>query len=66
MTPDLLYSSARMAMKLARECELSSLDFDNAWHDYMISEARRHRDRAAHYLRSRRWMLNDEVHNEQH
>jgi hypothetical protein len=47
MTPQALYSGARMAVRLAREC-----DRDN---DRL--EAMRHRERARDYLRSRRMVL---------
>ncbi len=59
MTPAALYSGARMAAKLARFCERERLDFDEAWRVLMIEEAKRHRERATHYLRSRT-MLKDE------
>lgn len=57
MTPKALYSAARMAVKLARECERSSLDYDASWHSYMQDESKRHRERAAGYLQSRSWLL---------
>lgn len=57
MTPKALYSAARMAVRLARECERSALDYDTAWHDRMHTESKRHRKRAAGYLQSRKWLL---------
>ena len=53
MTPRALFSNARAAMKLARECERSSLDYDAGWHAYMMQESQRHRERAAWYLERR-------------
>lgn len=52
MTPAELYHGAREAVRMARECERSSLDYDKAWHIYMQKESERHRDRAAQYLQS--------------
>lgn len=57
MTPKALFSGAREAIKKARECERSSLDYDDAWHDYMLAESKRHRERAADYLQSRSFLL---------
>lgn len=59
MTPSLLYAGARDAVRLARECKREATCNDRIWHVYMISEARRHRERAAWYLRSRKWQLED-------
>jgi hypothetical protein len=56
MTPAILYSEARKALRLSMECERSSLDYDQAWHDYMKGEAQRHRERAAWYLDRRAMM----------
>ena len=71
MTPAALYSGARKAVRLACECDReadlpsSLMPSDHRiWKAYMLSEARRHRERAAWYLRSRKWQLNDEVHND--
>lgn len=47
MKPRSLFSGARQALRLARECEREGFP----------SEADRHRDRAAYYLRSRRLIL---------
>jgi hypothetical protein len=47
MTPKALYSGARMALRLARECDAEGDRF----------EAMRHRERARDYLRSRRMVL---------
>ena len=47
MTPKALYSGARMALRLARECDRDDDRF----------EAMRHRERARDYLRSRRMVL---------
>lgn len=66
MTPQALFSGARMAVRLAHECDIEAKCKDIIWAVYMKSEARRHRDLARYYLRSRRWMLKDEVHNGQH
>ena len=66
MTSAELYAGARKAVRMARECEREATCDDRIWHVYMLSEARRHRERAAQYLQSRKWQLNDEVHNEQH
>lgn len=57
MTPHILYSCARKAVRLSMECERSSLDFDGDWHCYMMGEARRHRERAAWYLDRRAMLL---------
>lgn len=57
MTPKALYSGARQAIRFARECERSSLDYDAAWHEYMRRESARHRERAADYLKSRTSLL---------
>ena len=57
-----------MALKLARECEreaddlfdqMPSLDMGNKWMAHMRAEAKRHRERAADYLRSRKWILDN-------
>ena len=53
MTPAALYSGARMAIKLARECERDAELYDLEWFRHMQSEAKRHRERAAGYLKSR-------------
>jgi hypothetical protein len=47
MTPKALYSGARMAVRLARECD----------RDHDMLEALRHRERARQYLKSRRMVL---------
>jgi hypothetical protein len=47
MTPKALFSGARMAVRLARECDREDDRF----------EAMRHRERARDYLRSRRMVL---------
>ena len=47
MTPKALFSGARMALRLARECDRED--------DRL--EAMRHRERARDYLRSRRMVL---------
>ena len=59
MTPDAFYSGARKAVRLARECEREATCDDRIWHVYMLSEARRHRERAAFYLRSMKWQRED-------
>lgn len=57
MTPAALFSGARRAVRLARECEQSSIDYDKEWFAYMRDEAARHRDRARTYLKSRALLL---------
>lgn len=57
MTPKALYSAARAALRLSKECERSFLDYDAQWHEYMRQESERHRGRAAGYLRSRAMLL---------
>jgi cytidylate kinase len=47
MTPKALYSGARMAMRLSRECQREGDQF----------EAFRHKERARDYLHSRRMVL---------
>ena len=58
MTPRVLFSEARKALRLSLECERSSLDYPNdpRWFDYMKAEAHRHRERAAWYLERRAMM----------
>lgn len=60
MTPSLLYSGARMAVKLARDCDRSASEYDDEWRQKMRDEAKRHRERAATYLKSRALLLRDE------
>jgi hypothetical protein len=66
MTPKALYSGARMALRLARQCQREATCDDRKWHVYMLSEAKRHRERAAYYLRSRKWIIEDIQHVKQH
>lgn len=60
MRPCDLYAGARDAVRLARECDQSADEFDEDWRLKMISEAERHRERAARYLRSRALLLRNE------
>lgn len=62
MTGAALYAGARAALRLARQCELSASEYDRAWHVHMLVEAKRHRERACYYLRSRKWLLDMEDH----
>lgn len=48
-----LYSGARSAMRLARACLQEADAYGPEWRDKMISEAQRHRERAAFYLNLR-------------
>lgn len=57
MTPTALYSGARKAVKLARECERQADLYDKEWWSYMRKEAVRHRERAAGYLKSRKLLI---------
>ena len=57
MTANAFYSGARKAIRLAHECEREATCDDRIWHVYMLSEARRHRERAAWYLQSHKWQL---------
>lgn len=59
MTPAALFAGARRAVRLARDCKRDATCDDRLWHVYMLTEARRHRERAAYYLRSRKWILED-------
>jgi hypothetical protein len=59
MTPHTLFSVARSALRLARCCIRDATCYDRAWHVYMLTEARRHRERAAWYLSRRRMILQD-------
>lgn len=59
MTPPILFSCARRALRLSIECERSSIDYpsDPGWAPYMMEESKRHRERAADYLKSRSLLL---------
>ena len=48
-----LYSGARSAMKLSRACLREADDYGPDWRDKMISEAKRHKERAEFYLNLR-------------
>lgn len=53
MSATALYSGARSALRLARECLREADDYGPDWHDKMLNEAERHRERAAFYLNLR-------------
>lgn len=57
MTPAALFSGARSAVLLARECERDMDLYDADWARRMREAAKEHRARAARYLRSRKLLL---------
>ena len=49
-----LYSGARKALQTAHEWEGMAMDYDRAWAEKCLEEAKKARERAALYLRMRK------------